>query len=102
MANTNDTEAKAAAEKAAADKAATEKAAAEKAAVKLEAHIVAPGRTVATDDGDVGPGGEVMLDPREAKRLGKLGFLVGEDGTVALNTNGPAVNVDDGVQVKTA
>lgn len=63
---------------------------------------VAPGRTVIGDDGEVGPGGEVTLASDEGEKLQKLGFLLTDEGDQVVQTGGPAVNVEDGIQVKQA
>jgi len=52
---------------------------------------VAPGRTVSGDDGDVGPGGTIILPIKEGAKLQKLGFLLGEDGSIPVNADGPKV-----------
>ena len=51
---------------------------------------VAPGRTVCGDDGDVGPGGTIILPVKEGEKLQKRGFLLDDDGSVAVNADGPA------------
>lgn len=61
-------------------------------------HVIAPGRTV---DGK-GPGETVHLDEADAKRFVELGFVLDKDGGQRVPTEGPAVNVEDGVQVKQA
>lgn len=53
----------------------------------LRSYEVAPGRTV---DGRQ-PGDSVDLDDNDAKRLFDLGFILGEDGSRALLTEGPTV-----------
>ncbi len=53
----------------------------------LRSYEVAPGRTV---DGRQ-PGDSVDLDDKDAKRLFDLGFILGEDGSRALLTEGPTV-----------
>lgn len=63
---------------------------------------VAPGRTVVTDDGEVRPGGTVAMDTAEGERLRARGFFLAEDGSVEVNTSGPAVSVEDGVRVDPA
>ncbi len=60
-------------------------------------YTVAPGRTV---DGK-GPGKTVDLDDDDALRLLELGFILDDDGSIVVRADGPAVNVEDGVQVKT-
>ena len=57
---------------------------------------VAPGRTV---DGK-GPGSTVELDDTDAQRMLELGFILDADGAMVIRADGPAVNVEDGVQVK--
>jgi hypothetical protein len=59
-------------------------------------YTVAPGRTV---DGK-GPGQTVKLDDNDALRMLELGFILDTDGAVVIRADGPAVNVEDGVQVK--
>lgn len=61
-------------------------------------YTVAPGRTV---DGKA-PGETVELDAGDAKRLFKLGFVLDPDGAIVVQADGPAVNVENGVQVKTS
>lgn len=51
---------------------------------------VAPGRTVSGDDGDVGPGGTIILPTKEGAKLQKLGFLLDDDGSIAPIPEGPA------------
>ena len=68
----------------------------------IKEYTVAPQRTVSAEDRDYGPGEKVILEEAEGTRLTKLGYLVGEDGSVAIPTNGPAVNVEDGVQIEPA
>lgn len=60
-------------------------------------YTVARGRTV---DGKE-PGEKVKLNADDAERLFGLGFILAPDGSSALLPEGPAVNVEDGVQVKT-
>lgn len=69
-------------------------------AVTAEAgsYIVAPGRTI---DGKA-PGAEVLLNDVDAERMLKLGFILGPDGSVVVRADGPAVNVQDGVQIAPA
>jgi hypothetical protein len=57
-----------------------------------KSYVVAPGRTVTTDDGDKGPGETVTLPVKEGDRLQRLGFFIADDGsrTVA-DSEGPAV-----------
>lgn len=59
-------------------------------------YTVAPGRTV---DGK-GPGKTVKLDDADAQRMLELGFILDTDGSMVIRADGPAVNVEDGVQVK--
>lgn len=59
-------------------------------------YTVAPGCTV----GGKGPGETIDLDSDEAVRLRKLGFLLDEDGKRRFMADGPAVNVEDGVEIK--
>lgn len=59
-------------------------------------YTVAPGRTV---DGK-GPGQTVTLDEKDAERMLELGFILDADGSIVIRADGPAVNVEDGVQVK--
>lgn len=61
-------------------------------------YIVAPGRTI---DGKL-PGDEVTLSDADAVRLRDFGFILADDGSRVVPTGGPAVNVEDGVQVKQA
>ncbi len=61
-------------------------------------YTVAPGRTV---DGKK-PGSTVELDEGDAQRMLELGFILDKDGAVVVRADGPAVNVEDGVQVKTS
>ncbi|WP_242183094.1 hypothetical protein [Sphingomonas sp. CARO-RG-8B-R24-01] len=61
-------------------------------------YTVAPGRTV---DGKA-PGKTVELDDGDAKRMLELGFILDTDGSIVVRADGPAVNVEDGVQVKTS
>lgn len=61
-------------------------------------YTVAPGRTV---DGKK-PGSMVELDEGDAQRMLELGFILDRDGAVVVRADGPAVNVEDGVQVKTS
>lgn len=65
-------------------------------------YIVAPGRTVVTGDGAFGPGKKVKLDDKDAERFRNLGYLLADDGSVFVQTDGPAVNVEDGVQITQA
>lgn len=70
---------------------------------KKGSYLVAPGRTVMGDDGEsFGPGGKVSLTAAEATSLLKHGFIVDKDGAVVIQTDGPAVNVDEGVQIAPA
>lgn len=63
-------------------------------------YTVAPGRTVVNDAGEAkGPGQTVTLDRADAKRLLGLGFLLDDDGDIVIRADGPAVNVEDGVQI---
>ena len=66
------------------------KDAADAAKKTLNLYTVAPGRTVITDDGTSGPGEDVLLDDDEAKRFRELGFILAEDGTPVIRTDGPA------------
>lgn len=59
-------------------------------------YTVAPGRTV---DGK-GPGSKVSLNDADAQRMLELGFILDTDGSMVIRADGPAVNVEDGVQVK--
>lgn len=61
-------------------------------------YTVASGRTV---DGK-GPGKTVELDDGDALRLLELGFILDDDGSIVVRADGPAVNVEDGIQVKTS
>lgn len=61
-------------------------------------YTVAPGRTV---DGKA-PGETVDLDEGDATRLLQLGFILDTDGSIVVQADGPAVNVENGVQVKTS
>ena len=71
------------------------------AAPKASKRIVAPGRTITQDGKHFGPGDAVMLDEDDAARFEALGFILSPDGTqTAPGTDGPAVNVVDGVQIK--
>lgn len=64
-------------------------------------YVVAPGRTVVSGDGETfGPGDEVELTAAEAKNLVLLGFFRDRDGSVLIQADGPAVNVEDGVEVR--
>jgi hypothetical protein len=60
--------------------------------------VVAPGRTV---DGKLHPD-TVELSDADAKRFVELGFVLDKDGVRRVSEGGPAVNVEDGVQVKPA
>ena len=63
---------------------------------------VAAGRTVIGDDGkSYGPGQEVSLNEADAERCIALGFILDEDGATVVRADGPAVNVEDGVQIAT-
>lgn len=62
---------------------------------KKGSYTVAPGRTI---DGKM-PGDKVDLDATDAKRLLGLGFILDKDGSVVVRADGPAVNVEDGVQI---
>lgn len=62
----------------------------------LDTYTVAPGRTV---DGKQ-PGEPVELNEADAERLLGLGFILDVDGKQRFATEGPAVNVDGGVQIK--
>ncbi|MDH4745828.1 hypothetical protein OMP43_17520 [Sphingomonas sp. CBMAI 2297] len=64
----------------------------------IEEFTVAPGRTVTTDDGDVGPGGTVILSVKEGAKLRKSGFLLAEDGSVTVNADGPPTSA--GAEIK--
>jgi len=67
---------------------------------KRGSYVVAPGRTVMDHDGEnIGPGGKVNLTADEATRLLKHGFILDKDGAIVVQTDGPAVNVDEGVQI---
>lgn len=68
------------------------------AATASVAFIVAPGRTVTTDDGDVGPGGTVMLPATEGEPLRKLGFFLADDGSRLGVDGGPPTNVGDDIK----
>ena len=63
---------------------------------------VAPGRTVVTADGSYTAGQTVTLDDKDAKRFTGLGFLLDQDGAAIVRADGPAVNVEDGVQISQA
>jgi hypothetical protein len=63
----------------------------------LAPYTVAAGHTV---DGIL-PGDTVDLNAADAKRFRDLGFILGEDGARKVATGGPAVNVEDGVQMTT-
>lgn len=52
-------------------------------------YVVAPGRTVTTDDGDKGPGETVTLPPKEGTKLQRLGFLRADDGSILVADEGP-------------
>lgn len=63
-------------------------------------YTVAPGRTVTSDDGKPkGPGEKVTLSKADAERLLPLGFVLDADGAIIVRADGPAVNVEDGVQI---
>ena len=51
---------------------------------------------------DYAPGDEIELDADEAERFMKLGFILDEDGAIVVRADGPAVNVEDGVQISGA
>lgn len=72
------------------------------AVAKAGEYTVAPNRTVVTADGSFGPGQAVNLDDKDAKRFRDLGFLLTDGGAVLTQTDGPAVNVENGIQVTTA
>ncbi|MGI4764564.1 MAG: hypothetical protein ACRYGP_05805 [Janthinobacterium lividum] len=72
---------------------------------------IAPGRsllhaTIVENDGvktarnkGYNPGDEIELDAEEAESLIKMGFLLDTDGSVVVRADGPAVNVENGVQI---
>lgn len=62
-------------------------------------YTVAPGRHVSDADGSHGPGESCKLDEKDAKRMLALGFILDTDGTIVVRADGPAVNVEDGVQI---
>ncbi len=63
----------------------------------LSPYIVAKGHTI---DGKM-PGDTVNLSETDAERLLGLGFLLDEEGNQLIATGaGPAVNVEDGVEIK--
>lgn len=68
---------------------------------KAGTYTVAPGRTVTTGDDSFGAGGRVKLTAEEANRLLKTGFILDKDGAAIIQADGPAVDVEDGVQVAT-
>ena len=70
----------------------------ETAPEKTRKYTVAPGRTV---DGK-GPGEKVDLIDTDYDRFLQLGFVLDKDGKQRFITDGPAVNVVDGVQIKPA
>lgn len=65
---------------------------------KGSTYIIAPGRTI---DGKL-PGDEVTLSDADAERFRDFGFILADDGSRVVPTGGPAVNVEDGVQIKPA
>lgn len=65
-------------------------------AAATESYTVAPGCTV----GGKGPGESIDLDANDAKRFRDLGFILDEDGQRRYMSDGPAVNKEDGVEIK--
>ena len=61
-------------------------------------YVVAPGRTVTTDDGDKGPGETVTLPTKEGEKLQKLGFFRADDGSLIGGAEGP--KTENGVEIK--
>lgn len=77
---------------------------------KAGSYAVAAGRTVHHDGKDylgqrrnpkneIVPADKVKLDADDAERLLKAGFLLDKDGAAIIHADGPAVNVDNGVQL---
>lgn len=61
---------------------------------------VAPGRTIeGADETIYMPGDEIALGAADAERFLALGFILDQDGSRVLLTNGPATDVEDGVQI---
>ena len=61
-------------------------------------YVVAPGRTVTTDDGDKGPGDTVTLPTKEGEKLQRLGFLRADDGSILVTDQGPKTEI--GAEIK--
>lgn len=68
--------------------------------VATATYTVAKGRSLVHDGKPYGAGDSVDLPVDDGARFQALGFLVGEDGSVSVNTNGPAVV--SGVEIKEA